>query len=149
MIYCLIPGLPENRAWGKTVVLTRYLRGVIPGSKSERKKEMNPEKRGIKYKVVHYPAGHSYTRKHSWVLISQETIWRHCISEQCMGRRGERWRSICLPASSHLSFLNGQRSPQRTLTPPYFTSQLLPGSLCSYQRCQSLCQPRGLPLSEL
>ena len=122
MIYCLILGPLENRAWGKTDVLTLYLGGAIPGSKSKGKREMNPEKRESKHNVVHYQAGHNYTTKHSWVLVSQETIWEHCISEQCTGRMGERWRSICLPASSRLLFLIGQNSPQGARTPPLLPS---------------------------
>lgn len=120
MIYCLILGPLENRAWGKTNLPTLYLGGAIPGSKSKGKREMNPEKREIKHSVLHYQAGHNYTTKHSWVLVSQETIWEHCIPEQFTGRRGERWRSTCLPASSHLLFLIGQSSPQGARTPPYF-----------------------------
>ena len=64
---------------------------------NEGKGKINPENRGSKYSVVHYQAGHSYTRKHSWVLISQETNREPCISEQFLGRRGGRWRVfVCL-----------------------------------------------------
>lgn len=121
MIYYLIPGPLENRAWGNTSTRSLHLWGCNTRKQKWREKGNESIKEGKIYKVVHYcwPQLREKTQlgAHSW-YSSLQKLHGNIASQNSSGGRGGR--SIYLPVSSHLLFFVGQILPTGTRTPPYF-----------------------------
>lgn len=80
-----------------------------------RAREMNPEKRGSKYKGVHSRAGHIYTTKCSWVLSDDVYLSRNCMETLLLGtvheREGKKKREVVVHLLHIYSFILEKFTP--------------------------------------
>lgn len=79
-----LAGFSQNQKPNKAKLCASVLCGsVISGKKSDRERRVRKGRRENKFQSVCYSTGHSFSRKHSWLLclmgISQPAVWSPCV----------------------------------------------------------------------